>query len=144
MHAFSTRPGAQPPVAPAADPGAAEYGNAPYAPTARHLAKGAAPEPITLHAEGISEVLMRRIVLPVGAATGWHYHPGDLLAVVEQGELTHTDVHGRTDRYGPGDAFLEPRGSERVHEGRSTGADDVVLHVTYLNPSAGLLAVPVG
>ncbi|MGW8955569.1 cupin domain-containing protein [Streptomyces sp. NPDC055709] len=89
---------------------------------------------------------MRRITIPVGGSTGWHYHPGGLLAVVvvEQGELTHVDAQGTAHLYHPGDAFLEPRGAEHVHEGRNTGRDEVVLHVTYLNPSAGTLAIPVG
>ncbi|MEV7418380.1 cupin domain-containing protein [Streptomyces sp. NPDC089919] len=134
----------EPSVLPAPGREAGEYGGGERVPLAQQLAKGTAREPIELHVEGVAEVLMRRIALPVGGATGWHYHPGDLLAVVEQGELTHTDAHGRTHRYGPGDAFLEPRGSEHVHEGRNTGGDEVVLHVTYLNPSAGPLAVPVG
>ncbi|MFI8105887.1 cupin domain-containing protein [Streptomyces sp. NPDC086023] len=123
---------------------AAEYGDGACVLVTRHLAKGIAKEPIELHVANVSEVLMRRIVLPVGGSTGWHYHPGSLLAVVEQGELTHTDVHGRSHRYGPGDAFLEPHGSQHAHEGCNTGENDVVLHVTYLNPGAGPLAVPVG
>ncbi|MCB5164704.1 cupin domain-containing protein [Streptomyces bambusae] len=147
MPATHTRPLPRHPgtsFAPAPDTAAAEYGTGAFVPVARQLARGTAQEPIELHVEGVSEVLMRRIVLPVGGTTGWHWHPGDLLAVVEQGELTHTDGHGRTHRYGPGDAFLEPRGSRHVHEGRNTGGHEVVLHVTYLNPGAGPLAVPVG
>ncbi|MGP3690539.1 cupin domain-containing protein [Streptomyces sp. IBSNAI002] len=140
-----TRPDpARRPTAPADEFRAEGYGDHPYAPTARHLAKGTAPEPIELHVDDVSEVLMRRITIPVGGSTGRHYHPGDVLAVVEQGELTHVAANGTTHVYHSGDALLEPRGDEHVHEGLNTGSDEVVLLVTYLNSSAGPLAVSVG
>ncbi|MCX4781792.1 cupin domain-containing protein [Streptomyces sp. NBC_01264] len=132
------------PTVPAGDVRAEEYDDHPYAPTARHLARGTAPEPMELHADGVSEVLIRRITIPVSGSTGRHFHPGDVLAVVEQGELTHVADNGPTHVYHAGDALLEPRGEEHVHEGINTGGDEVVLLVTYLNSSAGPLAVSVG
>lgn len=143
-HAVRSSQETRSPVIPADDGRAAEYAARPCAPTATELAKGTAPDPIELHVDRVSEVLMRRITIPVGGGTGWHYHPGDLLAIVEQGELAHVDARGTIHRYHPGDVFLEPHGADHVHEGHNTGGDDVVLDVTYLNPSAGPLAVPVG
>jgi quercetin dioxygenase-like cupin family protein len=78
------------------------------------------------------QVVFREIVLAPGGRTGEHCHHGQLVAVVEQGELTHyapvypDGVHV----YGDGDAIIE--GADYVHEGVNEGAEDVVLLVTYL------------
>lgn len=81
--------------------------------------------------EGV-QVVFREIVLAPGAGTGEHCHHGQLVAVVEQGELTHyapvyeNGVHV----YREGDALIE--GAEYIHEGVNEGHEDLVLWVTYL------------
>lgn len=80
-----------------------------------HQAVGEGAQPVAFVRAGIGDPLGQ----PVRAADhhsrrrgdGWHYHPGDVLAVVEQGELTHVDAQGASHVYRRGDAFLEPRGN---------------------------------
>jgi quercetin dioxygenase-like cupin family protein len=78
------------------------------------------------------QVVFREIVLAPGGRTGEHCHHGQLVAVVEHGELTHyapvypSGVHV----YREGDSIIE--GAGYVHEGVNEGHEDVVLLVTYL------------
>lgn len=102
--------------------------------TVSDVATGELDEPVEISVggrEGV-QVVFREIVLPPGARTGEHCHHGQLVAVVEQGELTHyapvypDGVHV----YHEDDAIIE--GPGYVHEGVNEGEEDVVLWVTYL------------
>ena len=90
-------------------------------------------------ADGVG-VTFREITIAPGAGTGEHCHHGQLIAVVEQGTLTHyapvypDGVHV----YDEGDAIIE--GAGYVHEGVNEGDVDVVLWVTYVIPEGEPLA----
>ncbi|GAA3630756.1 hypothetical protein GCM10022200_11920 [Microbacterium awajiense] len=89
--------------------------------------------------EGVG-VTFREITLAPGAGTGEHCHDGQLIAVVQQGELTHyAPTHpGGVRVYREGDAIIE--GADYIHEGRNEGDVDVVLWVTYVIPEGEPLA----
>lgn len=90
-------------------------------------------------AEGVS-VTFREITIPPGESTGKHCHAGQLIGVVEQGDLTHyADIYPEgVHVYRTGDAIIE--GAGYPHEGRNEGSTDVVLWVTYLIPEGEPLA----
>jgi len=106
----------------------------------RVLASGSGVDLMT-RARGNTDVTVRRIVIPPGGSTGWHYHDGELIAVVQSGTLTRV-LHDCSVSITPsGMSFVEPAGSRHVHQGRNLGAEPVVLYVTYLLPAGSPLAV---
>ena len=46
------------------------------------LAQGVSEETLKLKARGRTDVVVRTITIAPGGSTGWHHHPGQLLAVV--------------------------------------------------------------
>ncbi|MCT2594420.1 cupin domain-containing protein [Streptomyces sp. N2-109] len=99
------------------------------------LAKGRAEEGVEIKIRGDAQVTYRKIVIEPGGSTGWHYHPGRLLAVVEAGTLTRTLADCSVEVSGPGDTVLEPVGADHTHLGRNLGAEPVVLYTTYFTPA---------
>ena len=102
--------------------------------TAVDLAAGTQEAPVEVDVAGENgvSVTFREITIAPGAGTGVHCHHGQLVAVVQQGELTHyadiypTGVHV----YKTGDSIIE--GASYQHEGRNEGDVDVILWVTYI------------
>ena len=100
--------------------------------TAVDLATGEDEDGVNVEVDGAAQVVFRQITLQPGAGTGEHCHAGQLIAVVEQGTLTHyaptypTGVHV----YEAGDTIVE--GAGYPHQGINEGTEDVVLLVTYI------------
>jgi len=96
------------------------------------LGRGEQEAAVDLEVAGPAQVAFRRITIAPGAGTGLHCHDGQLIAVVEQGVLTHyAPVYpGGVHEYQAGDAIIE--GAHYVHEGKNLGTEDVVLLVTYV------------
>ncbi|MGW7353220.1 cupin domain-containing protein [Streptomyces sp. NPDC054784] len=103
--------------------------------TARTLAEGTAERGVEISAEGRTEVAHREITIAPGGSTGWHHHPGRLLAVVQSGTLTRTLDDCTVEVSGPGDTVLEPVGEDHPHIGRNLGTEPVVLYATYVKPA---------
>jgi len=70
-----------------------------------------------------------------GGSTGWHYHDGQVIAVVKSGTLTRTLHDCSTEATSAGASFVEPAGPDRTHIGRNLGTEPVVLLVTYVLPA---------
>ena len=107
------------------------------------LAAGEQDEPVEVFVDGGAEgvgVTFREITIEPGAGTGEHCHYGQLIAVVQEGELTHySATHpGGVRIYSAGDSIIE--GAGYPHEGRNEGDTDVVLWVTYVIPDGKPLA----
>ncbi|MDT7597595.1 MAG: hypothetical protein QOJ06_3141 [Pseudonocardiales bacterium] len=83
------------------------------------LARGTITDHVRLNTDGETEFVVRQITIQPGGSTGWHYHPGTLLAVVKKGTLTRTDANCRSVSYLPGQSLVEPSGSRHVHIGRN-------------------------
>lgn len=106
--------------------------------SSRILAQGVTDRPVEVRTTVPTNVVARTITIAPGGATGWHYHPGNIVAVVVSGTLTRTlakrDGTCTMVTSGPGDAFVEEGGNRHVHNGRNLGRKPVVLHVTYILP----------
>ena len=107
------------------------------------IAAGQQDGPVDVEVDGGAEgvgVTFREITIEPGAGTGEHCHYGQLIAVVEQGELTHyADIYpGGVHVYRQGESIIE--GAGYPHEGRNEGDEDVVLMVTYVIPEGKPLA----
>lgn len=99
------------------------------------LARGTSPDGIVVSGRGTTEVTMHEITIAPGGSTGWHYHDGQLIAVVKSGVLTHTRQDCSTEVTSAGAAFVEQAGPNHAHNGRNLGAEPVVLLVTFVLPA---------
>ncbi|TAJ46836.1 MAG: cupin domain-containing protein [Herbiconiux sp.] len=104
------------------------------------LGRGEQEASVDVEVTGPTQVAFRRITLKPGAGTGLHCHDGQLIAVVEQGTLTHyAPIYpGGVHVYEAGDSIIE--GPGYVHEGKNEGTENVVLLVTYVIPDGDPLA----
>lgn len=109
-----------------------------------HLGAGEAVGGLALlSTEGPTDVVVTRVVIRPGAETGWHYHHGQVIAVVVQGTLTRVLDDGSVQITPAGQTVLEQPGRERIHLGCNLGAEPVVIVMTYLLPRGAPLAVQV-
>ncbi|WP_243766995.1 cupin domain-containing protein [Streptomyces sp. GC420] len=105
------------------------------------LAQGTSAGTLKVKAKGRTDVVFRTITVEPGGSTGWHYHPGQLIAVVKSGTLTRTLQDCSVEATPAGTSFIEPSGSDHVHIGRNLGTEPVELYVTYLVPEGSPLAI---
>jgi len=108
--------------------------------TVEELGSGDRGEVVDVEVEGPVTVTYRRITIAPGAGTGLHCHHGQLVAIVEEGELTHrAPVYpGGEHVYQAGDSLVE--GAGYVHEGINERTEDLVLLVTYITETGKPLA----
>ncbi|WP_405941480.1 cupin domain-containing protein [Streptomyces sp. NBC_00207] len=84
----------------------------------------------------------RKIVIPPGGCTGWHFHRVRLDAKVLAGTLTRI-LHDRTVVvHRAGTTFVEPAGIGHIHLGHNLGTEPVVLYVTPALPEGTPFAIP--
>jgi quercetin dioxygenase-like cupin family protein len=87
------------------------------------------------------DYITREITIAPGGSTGWHWHDGELIAIVKQGTLTHNMSDCSIDGlYNAGDPVIEPAGPDHVHIGRNLGAVPMILQVIYVDPVGKPLA----
>ncbi len=85
-------------------------------------------------------MIVSEITIAPGGSTGWHYHDGQVIAVVKSGTLTRTVHDCSTEVTSPGGSFVEPAGQNHIHIGRNLGTEPVVLLVAYVLPAGRQLA----
>lgn len=101
------------------------------------IAEGQQSEPFEVNVDGGTDgvqVVIRQVTVKPGSGTGDHCHHGQLIVVVEEGELTHySDTYlGGVLVYRAGDSIVED--ARYIHEGVNKGPEDLVLTVTYITP----------
>jgi hypothetical protein len=90
--------------------------------------------------DGPATMTYRELVTPVGETTGgWHYHPGNVYNVVEQGTITVEDGCGGIETFSAGQAFEKTDG--RVHRAYNLGSVDVIEHSMFINSPGRPLGV---
>ena len=105
------------------------------------LGKGTSHDTIEVKNGGRPTSWSRHIVIETGDSPGWHYHPGELIAVVHKGTLTRTLEDCSVQTNSPGQSFVETAGDKHAHVGRNLGAEPVELYVTYVIPARAPLAI---
>lgn len=105
------------------------------------LATGTSTGTIKVKHAGATDVVVRHITIAPGGSTGWHYHNGQLIAVITKGTLTRTldDCSVVVNR--AGESIVEAAGRRHVHIGRNLGTEPVELYVTYVLPKGSPLSV---
>lgn len=86
------------------------------------------------------EVSALEIIIPPGAETGWHKHPGPLYTYVTAGEVEVELEDGRKTAFGAGDVIYEVVDS--WHNGVNRGSVDARLIVFALGEEGAPLVVP--
>lgn len=104
------------------------------------LAQGTTEGTVHIKAEGRTDVVVRTLTVEPGGSTGWHHHPGQVVAVVRAGTLTRTLDDCSLETTEAGGVVLEPAGARHRHIGRNLGTETVVLHVTYFLPAGSPLS----
>ena len=79
-------------------------------------------------------ITYRRISMEPGASSGLHCHHGQIVAVVEKGEITHfADSHpGGVRVYGVGESIIAD--TREVHEAINLGEETAEVMITHLTP----------
>lgn len=80
---------------------------------------------------GRPELVVNRLVFPVGAKTGWHHHNVINYGIVEQGGLTIVCSDGSERTFREGEAIVEVVGT--VHRGENRGDKQVILNMFYVS-----------
>ncbi len=105
------------------------------------LGKGTSNDTIEVKNESRPEIVVRHIVIEPGGSTGWHYHRGQLIAVVSKGTLTRTLEDCSVQVSSAGQSLAEAAGDSHAHSGRNLGAEPVELYVTYVIPTSAPLSI---
>ena len=100
------------------------------------------PPDFMIDSESETEVAIQKVTITPGGHTGWHTHPGPILAIVTEGQIKHTrftEKDGCIERvFGPDEseqAFVEV--PNQVHMARNEGNVDAVLYIARLNIPVG-------
>jgi quercetin dioxygenase-like cupin family protein len=91
--------------------------------------------------KGRTDVIFRTVTLAPGDSTGWHHHPGQIIAVVQSGTLTRILHDCSVETVSAGEAFVEPAGRKNRHIGFNVGSEPVVLYMTCLLPQDAPLSI---
>lgn len=100
--------------------------------------KGQAEEVINVNSAG--DTLMQRIVIEPGGHTGWHSHPGPVVVLIANGDMSFYDGDDPTctaRTYSAGQAFVDS-GQGHVHIARNEGSVALELYVTYFDVTPGV------
>jgi quercetin dioxygenase-like cupin family protein len=83
-----------------------------------------------------TDVRVQQIVFAAGGKSGWHHHPGVVIATVASGAVTFTESDCSSTTYGPG----LPAGSVFVEKsdtpGQASSAAGATVYVTFIVPHA--------
>lgn len=85
------------------------------------------------------ELVVNRLVFPVGAMTGWHHHNVINYGIVEQGDLTIVCEDGNERTFHEGEAIVEVVGT--IHRGENRGSKQVILNMFYVSEPGQTITV---
>ena len=91
--------------------------------------------PYQAYAEGVPELVVRKITIPAHGVLRWHEHPMPTAAYVLSGEITVEEPDGKTQHFAAGQVIPEP--VDTVHRG-VVGDEEAVFIVFY----AGVKEMP--
>jgi quercetin dioxygenase-like cupin family protein len=67
-------------------------------------------------------------------SSGWHYHPGVVMVIVESGHITTHDHNCQTRTYGPHEVFVES-GTEPAMVSNESSTENAVTYATLVAPT---------
>jgi quercetin dioxygenase-like cupin family protein len=82
------------------------------------------------------DLVTQKVTFASHATSGWHYHPGVVLVVVESGQITTHDANCNTKTYGSGQAFVES-GTDPFMVSNESDTEPAVDIATIASPAGG-------
>jgi quercetin dioxygenase-like cupin family protein len=82
-----------------------------------------------LHTHGATDVYVQHLALAPGGYSGWHTHPGILVATVVSGSIDFYDANCQKQTVNAGEVYFE---NGKVHGIVNTGAVNADLEIAYL------------
>jgi len=89
---------------------------------------------IKFQTKDATDVLVQTITFEKHGTSGWHFHPGVVIVVVESGQVTTHDANCQTATYGPHQSFVES-GTEPFMVSNESSTDKAVVYATLVVPS---------
>ena len=86
---------------------------------------------VKVKTSGPSDFIVQDLAFATGGYSGWHYHPGVLLATVTEGSVEFYDANCNLHVYNQGDSFTE---NNQPHDVRNVGPIRARLMITYVLP----------
>jgi quercetin dioxygenase-like cupin family protein len=96
---------------------------------------------IKLKTKAATDVAMFTVTYAPGGYSGWHTHPGILVAVVKSGAVVRTVQCGTPRTYGVGESFVESDEQPRGEVRNASLTDQAVLQVTQIVPQGSVRRV---
>jgi quercetin dioxygenase-like cupin family protein len=89
---------------------------------------------VKLQTKGPTDIQVQTIKYKPGGFSGWHFHPGLVIVVVESGHVTahYSDCHTRT--YGPHETFVES-GTAPFMASNESDTENAVVYATFIAPA---------
>jgi hypothetical protein len=91
---------------------------------------------IELKTRGDTNIAVFELTYPIGSFSGWHSHPGIVIATVKSGAVTR-QVGCKDKKFNAGDSFteVEPHYVKNVYtNSNQRGAEPAVLEITQIYP----------
>ena len=88
-----------------------------------------APWQLQLQVQGDTDYYSHHIVLAPGGYSGWHSHPGLLIAAVKSGQIDFYNANCEKQTIQAGQVYTE---DDNVHAIANTGTADADLYLTFL------------
>jgi quercetin dioxygenase-like cupin family protein len=87
------------------------------------------PWEAALHVDGATDTYVHHLILAPGGYSGWHTHPGILIATVVSGSIDFYDANCQKRSVPAGQVYFE---ADKVHAIRNTGAVNAEIYISYL------------
>lgn len=87
-----------------------------------------------------TDVLVQTITFQPQGSSGWHFHPGVVIVVVESGQVTTHNANCQTETYGPHQSFVET-GTEPFMVSNESAADKAVVYATLIVPAGSAFRI---
>ncbi|MEA2643586.1 MAG: hypothetical protein QOG08_612 [Chloroflexota bacterium] len=86
-----------------------------------------------------TDVLVQTITFQPGGSSGWHFHPGVVIVVVESGQVTTHNENCETATYGPQQSFVESGTLPFMVS--NEGTTPAVVYATIVVPTGSLFRI---
>jgi quercetin dioxygenase-like cupin family protein len=87
-----------------------------------------------------TDVLVQTITFQPQGSSGWHFHPGVVIVVVESGQVTTHNASCQTETYGPHQSFVES-GTEPFMVSNESVTDRAVVYATLIVPAGSAFRI---
>ena len=91
-------------------------------------------ERVKFETKDATDVLVQTITFQPHGTSGWHFHPGVVIVVVESGHVTTHNASCETRTYGPHQSFVES-GSAPFMVSNESDTEKAVVYATLVVPA---------